>query len=167
MRVPRHAHAGWVLLAAACGSPGTAPTDGPGAAVGIEIELPVPRMQVGAPLQASARVVDAEGRQRTDRQVTWLSEDAGVASVDQFGVITGVAVGTARIVARSLELEAGVTVEVIPRRVARVETRTPKANVVWGSSTRVVATAFDGQGKVHIAYYDRGNKRLKIVVLCP
>ncbi|MCB9518167.1 MAG: Ig-like domain-containing protein [Gemmatimonadales bacterium] len=107
MSVPRHAHVGWVLLAAACGSPGTAPTDGPGAAVGIEIELPVPRMQVGAPLQASARVVDAEGRQRTDRQVTWLSEDAGVASVDQFGVITGVAVGTARIVARSLELEAG------------------------------------------------------------
>ena len=150
MSVPRHAHVGWVLLAAACGSPGTAPTDGPGAAVGIEIELPVPRMQVGAPLQASARVVDAEGRQRTDRQVTWLSEDAGVASVDQFGVITGVAVGTARIVARSLELEAGVTVEVIPRRVARVETRTPKANVVWGSSTRVVATAFDGQGNVMV-----------------
>src|SRR5690606_12963417 len=64
--------------------------------------------------------------------------------------ITGVAVGTARIVARSLELEAGVTVEVIPRRVARVETRTPKANVVWGSSTRVIATAFDGQGNVMV-----------------
>jgi uncharacterized protein YjdB len=56
-------------------------------------------VDVGATVPLSAKVVDALGAVRTDQAVHWSSLAPAIASVDGIGLVTGVAVGTASVVA--------------------------------------------------------------------
>lgn len=55
----------------------------------------------GKKITLVAQVTDAAGNVLTDRAVTWTSSNAGIATVDQFGVVRGVRKGTVTITATS------------------------------------------------------------------
>ncbi|MEO7511980.1 MAG: Ig-like domain-containing protein [Gemmatimonadaceae bacterium] len=59
-------------------------------------------------------VLDSLGRPLSDRDVTWSSTNAAVATVSTSGAVRAVGHGTARIVARHLGLVSEATVEVLP-----------------------------------------------------
>lgn len=56
-------------------------------------------VDVGATVALNATVLDARGAARTDQAIRWSSLTPNVASVDGVGLVTGIAVGDARIVA--------------------------------------------------------------------
>ena len=66
---------------------------------------------VGGTLQLTAVVTDSLGN-ALDRQVTWASSAPGIATVDQTGLVTGVAVGDFTITATYKQLSAAVALRV-------------------------------------------------------
>ena len=60
-----------------------------GVPASITIEGGARRMFVGATVPHTARLRDALGAERRDVTVQWTSSDPNVASVNQFGVMTG------------------------------------------------------------------------------
>ncbi|MGQ0643797.1 MAG: Ig-like domain-containing protein [Gemmatimonadaceae bacterium] len=58
-------------------------------------------LNVGATLALSATVRDARGAVRSDQPLTWSSLEPQIASVDNIGLVTGLSVGTAHVVART------------------------------------------------------------------
>lgn len=58
-------------------------------------------VDVGATLPLTATVTDSRGTVRRDQPLTWSSAAPLVASVDNVGVVTGISVGTAHVIART------------------------------------------------------------------
>ena len=71
-------------------------------------------MQVGQSVTLSAMTRDAAGNVLTGRVVGWSSSDQAVATVDNNGVVTGIAAGTVTISASSEGQTSAATVQVIP-----------------------------------------------------
>ena len=69
---------------------------------------------LGATLQLTATVSDAQGQPIAGKAIGWQSLDAGVASVNSEGVVTAVAKGSARIVASHLSLSDTAVLHVAP-----------------------------------------------------
>ena len=65
-------------------------------------------MQLGAPLQVKAKVENIEG------DITWTSSNEEVATVDENGVVTAVALGSATITAKVGDVEDTHTIKVYP-----------------------------------------------------
>ncbi|MGE3527610.1 MAG: Ig-like domain-containing protein, partial [Gemmatimonadales bacterium] len=73
----------------------------------ITIRVPVATVQVAAPgkeplaagatAQFTVTLLDANGNTLTDREVTWSSSDPAIATVDENGLVTGVAHGSVTI----------------------------------------------------------------------
>jgi hypothetical protein len=71
-------------------------TEGPGGVVELEIRSPdTSEVEVGETLQLTARALDSDGNP-LDVPITWLSSDPAL-TVDNTGLVTGVAPGTAQI----------------------------------------------------------------------
>jgi hypothetical protein len=92
-----------VLLAAAliaCGGTPTPPGNGPAdpAVTGVVVSPDEAAVNVGATVTLSATV---QGDAGVSQNVTWSSSDNGIATVNNSGVVTGVAPGTATITATS------------------------------------------------------------------
>lgn len=68
------------------------------------------RLFVGTTLRMAARAEHADGSARTDPDVAWRSETPSVATVDGFGRVTAMAVGTATITATVEGVEGAATV---------------------------------------------------------
>ncbi|HEU4800960.1 MAG TPA: Ig-like domain-containing protein [Gemmatimonadales bacterium] len=80
-------------LALACGGDATDPD--PSAAVAtVELSLEADTLEAGVERQLTATARDAEGNVLTGRTFTWSSEDDGIATVDNAGVVTGINNGT-------------------------------------------------------------------------
>ena len=81
-------------------------TEGPGGVVELEIRTPAAtEVEVGETLQLTARALDRDGNP-LDVPVTWLSSDPAL-TVDNTGLVTGVAPGTAQIQASVGSLSSG------------------------------------------------------------
>ena len=117
-----------------------------GAPASIAIEGGARRMLVGATVPHSARVRDAAGAERRDVTVKWTSTDPGVASVNQFGVMTAVRPGpvTIRVVAGSLSAERKYVVEA--NSVKSLTLSITADQVRTGDVVEVNAAAFDANG---------------------
>jgi hypothetical protein len=117
-----------------------------GAPASIAIEGGARRMLVGATVPHSARVRDAGGAERRDVVVKWTSSDPGIASVNQFGVMTAVRPGpvTIRVVAGALSAERRYVVEA--NSVKSLTLSISADQVRTGDVVEVNATAFDANG---------------------
>ena len=73
-------------------------------------------VQVGATYQLSASAHDADGNALSDRTITWATSHGAVAAVNDSGLVTGVAVGSATITATCEGKSSAVAVTVSPRR---------------------------------------------------
>lgn len=115
--------------------------------VGIDV-LPAAAtlFSLGDTLRLVAAGVDANGHPGESADVTWMSENDAVASVDATGLVTAVRTGSADIFATSGELRdsAGVTVAQLATEV-RV---TPEADTLAavGDTVRLSAVALDANG---------------------
>jgi hypothetical protein len=95
----------------------------------IEIKPPAAPIPVGTGIPLAVVTRMANGDPRTDVQVTWTSSNPSVAAVDQSGLVTGAAPGTATIEAAADKTKASVSVEIIrnPVRTLSIEPKTGKA----------------------------------------
>ncbi len=136
----------------------TATSEGVSGSAAVSVALPPiasvalqPRsatLQRGATVQLSVAVTDASGATVTDRALTWTSTNAGVAVVSTSGVVTGIAPGSARIVA-ALDGKAdtaGISVVAVP--VGSVTVQPGAATLAVGQSTTLTATVKDANGAV-------------------
>src|SRR5680860_279473 len=91
-----------LIILTACSDNPTGPA--PVASLDIlwsEAEFSETTIQVGQTLDLDAAALDRGGAPLEGRTVTWTSSAPEVASVDTAGVVSGLAVGDARIIARS------------------------------------------------------------------
>jgi hypothetical protein len=95
----------------------------------IDIEPLKAPLAVGAGTKLIAVARTPNGDPRGDVNIEWSSETPGVAAVDAAGLVTGVAPGKARLIARSGRGSANVTVTVIanPVRALTISPRSTRA----------------------------------------
>jgi uncharacterized protein YjdB len=112
----------------------------------VTVTPPSTSIVVGGTLQLSATPLDSIGGALSGRLVTWVSTAPGVATVDASGLVTGVAVGSAAIIATSETKSdtATVTVTVVP--VATVTVTPASAGIRVGGKVQLTATPRDGAG---------------------
>ena len=100
--------------------------------------------RVGDEFSVVASLHDARGV-ALDREVTWESSDAEIASVEG-GVVAAVAVGTVTITASFEEQSAAVDVTILPRPVASIEISGVPESPRVGDEFSVVASLIDARG---------------------
>ncbi len=108
------------------------------------------RMLPGATQQASAVMRDASAQVLNGRSATWSSSNAAVATVNASGLVTGIAPGTAVIIATS-EGKTGsatitVTLTLVPVRTVTVTV--PSLTMALNVSQQATAVARDSLGNV-------------------
>ena len=82
---------------AACSDGPTEPS--PNTVTAIVINAPSTAMQVGSTMTATARLLNSKGDSVPSKTAKWSTSNASIATVDQNGVISGVAAGSATITA--------------------------------------------------------------------
>ena len=93
-------------------------TEGPGGVVELEISTPAAReVEVGETLQLTARALDRDGNP-LDVPITWLSSDPAL-TVDNTGLVTGIAPGEAQVQASVGSLSSG---QILLTAIARADT---------------------------------------------
>jgi uncharacterized protein YjdB len=104
----------------------------------------------GSTTTLQATVKDQSGNVMTGQTVTWSTNNAGAATVNSSGVVTGVAAGSATITATSSGKSgtSSITVTAVPPVVTTVTVAPTSASVVAGATTTLVATVKDQNGNV-------------------
>ncbi|MEW5919286.1 MAG: Ig-like domain-containing protein, partial [Gemmatimonadota bacterium] len=100
-------------------------------------------VQVGGTVTLSAVVLDAAGNAMRDRRIVWSSEDSRLATVNQSGVVVGVAAGSVQIAASSGGKSASAAINVTARPVTLVRVTPGTATISVGSTSTLKAEAFD------------------------
>lgn len=80
----------------------------------VEVQPATARIDAGGQLQFSATVFDANDTELPGWPVTWSVVDAGVATIDASGLLTGLAAGTTTVRATASQVEGAATVTVNP-----------------------------------------------------
>lgn len=143
-------------LAATYAAPGRSPLV---VAVPVEIGWPAVRetrvsiplaaqLPAGVSVQARAEVVHADGTRRPRPQAAWRSEAPGVAVVDRFGRVTGVAPGQAWIAASVDGVEGRAMVAVAPFEGRSLDIEGVPSSARTGDVVRARAVVRDAGGAV-------------------
>ncbi len=104
-------------------------------------------IQVAATIQLTASPKDASGNPLTGRIVTWSTSDAGLATVDANGLVTGKAAGGPVTVTATSEGKAGTAaITVIPIPVASVDVTPATATIAVNATVQLTATPKDANG---------------------
>jgi trimeric autotransporter adhesin len=106
-------------------------------------------LTAGATTQASAVARDASGNTLTGRAIAWSSSNTAIATVNNAGVVTAVAAGTAQIRATVDGVVGSVTVTVTapaPVPVASVTASLAAPSIAVGATTNASAVARDASG---------------------
>jgi uncharacterized protein YjdB len=113
----------------------------------VAITPPSATIQVGATVQLTASLTDANGNPLTGRAITWSTSDATVATVNASGLVTGVAAGGPVTITATSEGKSSTTsITVIPIPVATVAVTPPSATVPVGTTLQLSATTKDANG---------------------
>ncbi|HVT40119.1 MAG TPA: Ig-like domain-containing protein [Gemmatimonadaceae bacterium] len=135
-------HLSSLVAALACAGGGDADSTAPQPAVPTTVNVTIApaSFYMGSTAVASAVVLDQAGRVLTGMTITWSSATPDIASVSNAGVVTGLAVGQAQIVASAAGKQgrAGATVTEVP--VASVAVNTAKSTVPAGKTLQLGTT---------------------------
>ena len=135
------------ITASSEGKSGTATVTVTAAAVAsVNVTPPTASITVGQTTTLTAQPLDANGNALTGRAVAWASSNAGVATVSDAGVVTGVAPGDATITATSEGKSGTATVTVTPIPVASVTVDPATVSLTTGGTQQITATPRDAQG---------------------
>ena len=105
-------------------------------------------VQRGATLQLTATVTDATGAAVTNRALTWISSNPGVAVVSATGLVTAVAPGSAKVIASLDDKADTASISVVAVPVGSVSVQPGTATLAVGQSTTLTATVKDANGTV-------------------
>jgi uncharacterized protein YjdB len=114
----------------------------------VAVTPPSASVSVGTTTTLQATVKDQNGNAMTGQTVTWSTSNAGAATVNPSGVVTGVAAGSATITATS-SAKSGtsvITVNAVAPVVTTVTVAPPSASIVAGTTTTLQATVKDQNG---------------------
>lgn len=107
-------------------------------------------VRVGATLGLTATVVDGRGVTRVDQTVRWNSLTPNIASVDRVGLVTGIAAGTASVMAMvgsGAEARADTAIVLVQAGVAALSVAPEFAEIALGDSLRLEATVRSPNGE--------------------
>jgi hypothetical protein len=142
----------WTLLALpllgalSCGSESTSAGDVLVVAA-LEISPPELTLVAGSTGQLNATPRTSSGITVPNRPVSWSSDDPGIASVSNAGVVSGVASGTTRINAQVDGVNASVPVEVSPKGVATVTVAPAQFSLMVGETEDLTVTTRSEDGE--------------------
>jgi alpha-tubulin suppressor-like RCC1 family protein len=135
------------LIFAACGSePSTSPNR-PVEVASIDVTPGTGSLDYAGTLQLAATARDASGNPVTGRSFAWSSDNTNVATVDQAGLVSGVAVGSVAITARTGDQSAVASLQVIEIPVASLGLPPSPVALVLGDSAALSATPRDAGGR--------------------
>jgi hypothetical protein len=134
-----------ILIALSCGDGDDGTDPGPEPVATVEVSPASASIVPGETVQLTATPRDAAGTTLTDRDVSWSSNNAAVATVSDAGLVTGVADGEAVITATS-EDESGSATITVQSPIATVEVTPPTASILNGETLQLVATPKDAAG---------------------
>jgi uncharacterized protein YjdB len=120
--------------------PGAVPVDT------VVLSAAAARVFVGSAVQLGATAEDSAGNPLSGRTITWTSSNGAVASVNGSGLVTGIAAGTATILATSGGKSGSAAVTVVAVPVATVSVTPATASVAVGSTVALSATPQDSAG---------------------
>jgi hypothetical protein len=118
----------------------------PARVTSLEIEKTAPTLVVGGTLKLNAKAIGANGDPRAGVAVNWVSVNPAVATVDQFGLVTGVGPGQAKLLAKVEDVLAAATFEVVKSNVRSVALTPPSTSVRAGDVVHFAALAKDASG---------------------
>ena len=114
----------------------------------VEVAPTSATIQVGATVQLTATLKDADGNVLTGRTVAWSTSNSTLATVDASGLVTGKAAGGPVTITATSEGKSGSAgVTVIPVPVASVAVSPPTATIAVGGTVQLTATPQDANGK--------------------
>lgn len=148
----RRSAAGLLLIAiaagiAACGGGGDGGTAPPPVTVAsVSVSLASATVIAGQSTTASATARDAQGNTIGGKTAAWSTSNTGIATVSASGQVSGVAVGTAEIIATIDGKTGQATVTVTPVPVAAVAVTLNAASITVGQTTQAAAVTRDAQG---------------------
>lgn len=136
----------------ACSSHGTSVVEVHNSAVAsVSISLPAASLVAGRTGKATATLRDASGGTLSGRAITWASSSNSVATIDDAGMITGVAPGAAVISATSEGVSGNATMDVVPPApvpVASVAVSLGANSLNPGQTTQATAVTRDASNNV-------------------
>ena len=133
-----------MLLTAACG--GTGPSDNGGVANVVIDGTATLTMIVSDTRQLAATANDADGTPVVGAPLVWSSNNTAVATVTTAGLVTALAEGSARIIARSGSRADTVSITVVASGVANVIVTIPRALLKVSDTVRAEVRAVDATG---------------------
>ena len=133
----------YLALVASCDSPFAPEVE---EVVRLEVSPPVLLMVVGGTATLSAQVYGTDNNLLPTAKVFWSSQDPTVVTVNQDGVATAVASGTAQIAASAGGLSRTIAVTVSQRPIALVRISPPAGTVAVGETLALQGEALDGTG---------------------
>src|SRR5207244_4447319 len=133
------------ITATSEGQSGTASITVAGAPVASVTVTPASAsVQAGQTVQLTATLKDANGNILTGRTVTWSSNNTSVATVNNTGLVMGVAAGGPATITATSEGQSGTSsITVTPVPVASVTVTPSTASVAVGATVQLTATPKD------------------------
>ena len=116
------------------------------AVASILVNPPSPNILVGGQLQLSSLTLGESGDVLAGRSVFWQTSNPFVASIDNTGLLTGLAAGVTTITATSESRSASVGVTVLPVPVSSLQISPAVDAVVVGQTTQLTAVPRDSIG---------------------
>src|SRR6266508_2568534 len=140
-----------------CGSFGVAATSNPGGSsdtasvtvtcvASVTVTPPSATIPQGQTLQLTATPIDTSGAPMTGQAVAWASSNGAVATVNNSGLVSALAAGSATITATSEGQSGSAGVTVTPVPVASVAVNPPTASILVGQTAQLTATPKDASG---------------------
>src|SRR5688500_10371603 len=105
-------------------------------------------VEVAQTRQLTAQVTDDQGNVLTGRPISYSTDNASVATVSASGVVTGVTIGTAKIIATSEGKTGSADVSVTAVPVATVEINPSQSTLTIGQQATLLATPRNAAGGV-------------------
>jgi hypothetical protein len=135
------------LIALVGGLPGFAKiTVKPAPVKRVEISRLKGPLPAGGTIKLNARAIGSNGDPRDDIGFAWSSENSSVAVVDAAGLVTGIAPGKARLVAKSEGVTGELMLEVVKSNVRSVTIEPRTTNARTGDVVRFGALIKDASG---------------------
>lgn len=103
---------------------------------------------VGNTTQLTAKAYDAAQNELTDRAMIWTTSNAGVATVDNNGLVTAKGKGTATVTATAEGKSDASEITVSPGAVSKVSIIPSSFSMVTGEKRQLEASALDASGAV-------------------
>jgi len=136
-----------VFLSSCGGGGGGDNTTGPGPVASVEVTAPSTTLEVGAIMLVSVKYFDARRTQLSGKSVTYTSSNSSVATVDNGGTVTGVAVGAASIQATVDGVAGSVSISVVPVPIASIAITPANPSVRQGETATLTAQPLDAVGR--------------------